>query len=275
MKRVLLAWGFLAIVASAPAQLVSLPTLIPVSPDTWGNGPLWKAELSGLPISVGGQASIDAIATANGATMGGTPPAAIADMIAIRVIYFGETADRALNFGFTRGAPTLIDPGLISANASARTLGTIEQVSVPTLSFWDIPVTAATFSTFDLWMNVPGPGGGLTHAFHRSWDFGSPGSAHWSTPFVLRTADFDTAISDIRIVERITYLLSFEDGLDPGSAADRSDLMFGIQIIREGGGPGPSPSRVPEPTSFGILGVLMLASVTFSARRFREIRCGH
>lgn len=279
--------ALLALAAStaAIAQVVPpLPATVPASPDTWSNAPLWDAQINNVTVTGDANTPIGPLAAADGITLGGVAPGAIADMIAIRIIYFGESAGFKNDFGFTRGAPTVVSgpPSTASTlDASARTLAGDVNSSIPSptpFTFWDIPVTAATFGNFDIWLSSsdsfdstnPSPtvNGGLYHAFHAAWDNPSEGSkASWSQAFVLNTNYFDSVSSSVVTVGATTQLLSFEDVRAAHSDSDYSDLVLGIQIIREGGRPN---TGVPEPKTYGVIGAAALLAIITVRRRLQK-----
>jgi hypothetical protein len=280
--------ALLAIAAStaAYAQIVPpLPPTVAPTPDAYSNAPLWDSQLNNVTVTGDANTPIGPLAAADGITLGGFAPGAVADMIAIRVIYFGESAGFKNDFGYTFGAPTVVSgpPSTAStAHASARTLAGDIDSSIPAptpFTYWDIPVTAATFASFDIWLSssdsfdstnpTPTLNGGLYHAFHDSWDNPSEAGskASWSQAFVLNTDYFDTGLGSIVTVGATTHLLSFEDVRNIHSDSDYSDLVLGIQIIREGGRPN---TGVPEPKTYGVIGAAALLAIITVRRRLQK-----
>lgn len=266
MKRVFVGvLGFLVLLTtSLTGQLVSVPGSVPASTDFFGTIPVWTSALNGLPISAGGEVLIDPIASANGAVMGAPAPMASPDLTAVRIIFFGETTDRVIDFGFTFGAPGVVSPGLQSAHSTARTLGTTGSAALQPLQFWDLGLPAILFPQFDIWANVNGDGGRVRYALHSTWNSDSAGSTNWSTPFMLDTKTFDPNISSVTTIPTATYLLTFEDGT---SGDDRSDLVLGVQFYLKSGGP---TTAVPEPSTCGWIGVLVMFCL--AARQIFRVR---
>lgn len=280
----LLALVALGATAALHAQIaLPLPPSAPPTPDIFSNASLWDAQLNHVTLTGDAYAPIGPLAAADGITMGGSAPLAAPDMIAIRIIFLGESAGWKNDFGYTFGSSTIVSgpPATASTmHSSARTLAHDINREVPSpavFTFWDIPVTGATFGWFDIWLNAsssfdasnpsPTTTGGLYHAFHPSWDnpVESGLKAFWSQPFALETNYFDLDLGFISKLET-TWLLTFEDLRDASTDGDRSDLVLGVQIIHEGGRPN---SGVPEPTTYGLLGTAALLSLIALRRRVR------
>jgi hypothetical protein len=196
---------------------------------------------------------------------------------AIRAIFLGESAAWLNDFGYTYS-------GKPQANASSYTVfsdiqamdGTPYAVNIHFGDYVNILIAKNSAPDFDFWLNGVGangintPGssvnGGIYTVFNaaNSDPLNTPGNVMWSEPFMVNTYDASTN----NYVDTETFLVSFEDWrTDKGSDNDYNDYMFAVQFVPNYQGPIPIP--VPEPSTYGIVGVTALLGLVF-IRRFRS-----
>ena len=202
------------------------------------------------------------------------------DTSTFRAIFVGASAGWQNDFGYTyTGELQGPDAFTVFKNISTESPGN-------TISFGDhvdIPIVPGENLTFDFWLNgVGGMGevnptpptetGGVYTVIHptNGQPYVAQGNIAWAQSPLMVSTWMSTGYEDVA-----TYLVGLEDWrLDRGSDNDRNDFLFAIQIFERHGTPfEPAPpfglSSVPEPSTYGVLGVVALLGVAV-VRRIRR-----
>lgn len=267
--------------ASAFAQLSSLPP-----PSAIDGTPVKGIGVNSGPTHWEDPATLGAFRLASDATVplpsrltwANTAPVGITNALqtihtqagTIRAIFTGETAGWLNDFGYSRaGGPT-------SSTDSFTVFSNIQAVAPATVAFGDhvdVLMLPGEALTFDFWLNATGSftpanpspttNGGVYTVFNQtnSSPYIAPGNVRFAqSPLMVNT------LVNGQYVDVATYMVAIEDWrLDRQSDTDYSDLIFGIQFFPFFSPPGGS-TPVPEPSTYGLMGVFALFTLTYWRR---------
>ena len=267
MKRIVIALAALGLVASSNAQLWDgnpLPAAFPVpsSVDAYfADGGL----LSEFDTDIGIEFSLQESGTkpagingANGWVDASNFAVILEDGDRVTITYLGKTAGWKNDFGLNIG-------GTNAYGAGARTLwSSIEDGAPPVGDQYNFTLGSGGPITLDFWLNSDyAPNGGTYSIFY-------PGT---SVPSNSGLPDFDYSAlgkifnvhDSISDTNRTILVIAIEDWRD--FDRDFTDMFFAIEIYDRDGTP---QFPVPEPSTYGLIGAMLLLGLVVVRRARRS-----